>query len=331
MTHRIHPVAWPGLSITAPLWAPWLLLKNARFARSKEQAHRRNEQRLRDATPLGLPHATSLEITVLVDERARPGFLGQEGVSYILKTEFGKLLMDVGFGPASGVLSHNAARLDFSWEGIAGLAISHLHGDHMGGLAAARARTVALPGELAPDRPGIPCFLPEAAHTPRFEPVILDKPRPLAAGIGSTGPLSRSLFFLGPVEEQALLVRLKDRGLVVITGCGHPGLKLILGMARRLTNDPIYAVAGGLHFPITTGRGHYPGFEAQMLFGTGRPPWRRITNDDLSDAIDILREAHVRRLLLSAHDTCDHAIARFTNELDADVDVLSAGATYQLP
>lgn len=201
----------------------------------------------------------------------------------------------------------------------------------MGGLAAARARSVALPSELAPDRAGIPCFLPESAKAPGFESVVIDKPQLLAAGIGTTGPLSRSLFFLGPVEEQAMLVRLKDRGLVVVTGCGHPGLELILGMARRLVDEPVYAVAGGLHFPVTSGRGHYPGFQAQMLFGTGRPPWRRITNDDLTRAIETLRKANIKRLLLSAHDTCDHAIARFTNELDAEVEVLSAGGTYRLP
>ncbi len=327
---RISPIVWPGLTVTAPVWGPWLVFRNARFKRATREARQRNEARLARAKPLALPYAGSLEITVLVDERAQPGYLGQEGVSYLLQTPFGKLLMDVGFGPASPVLSHNAARLGFTWEHVGGLAISHLHGDHMGGLAAARTRTVTLPAGLTPDRPGLPCFLPEPAEAPGFEPVIVGAPRQLTAGIGTTGPLSRSLFFFGPVEEQAMLVRVKGRGLVVITGCGHPGLELILGMARRLVDEPIYAVAGGLHFPITSGRGHYPGFQAQMLFGTGRPPWRPITDTDLTRAIGILRQANIRRLLLSAHDTCDHAIARFTNELDATVEVLSAGATYRL-
>ncbi len=330
MGFRIGPPWWPLLAVTAPAWLPWLALRHRTFVRRAEAARARNARRLGAARPLELPELRRLEVTVLVEERVRPGFLGDDGVALLLATEAGGLLVDVGYGPATPTLEHNARRLGFSWDALDGLLVTHFHGDHAGGLRAARTRSVALPGSLAPDRAGVPCYLPEPGRAPGFEPVPVEGPRPVAAGLGTTGPLGRSLFFLGPVEEQAVLVRLRGRGTVVVTGCGHPGLPLILEMARRLVPGPLHAVVGGLHFPITTGRGRYPGFQAQRLFGTGRPPWRPLTDDDLDRGIAALRGAGVERLLLSAHDTCDHAIGRFAAELDADVEVLRAGASLAL-
>jgi 7,8-dihydropterin-6-yl-methyl-4-(beta-D-ribofuranosyl)aminobenzene 5'-phosphate synthase len=41
---------------------------------------------------------------------------------------------------------------------------------------------------------------------------------------------------------------IKDKGLVVITGCGHSGIVNILKYAKELTGrDRIYAVMGGMH------------------------------------------------------------------------------------
>ena len=42
--------------------------------------------------------------------------------------------------------------------------------------------------------------------------------------------------------------QIKDKGLLVITGCGHAGVVNICRYARRLTRDrPLYAVLGGFH------------------------------------------------------------------------------------
>jgi len=49
-------------------------------------------------------------------------------------------------------------------------------------------------------------------------------------------------------DDQATVLNVKDKGLVVITGCGHAGIVNILRHARRLTGiERIYAVIGGLH------------------------------------------------------------------------------------
>ena len=152
----------------------------------------------------------------------------------------------------------------------------------------------------------------------------------LTAGIASIGPLARSLFFFGWTEEQALLARLKDRGLVIFSGCGHPTIEVILEMMHRLSSEPIYAIGGGLHFPVTGGRNKYKGIQMQMLVGTGKPPWQRVTDDDLSRTIRSINAASPQRVFLSAHDTCDYALKRFKDELKADTHILRTGASYRL-
>lgn len=39
------------------------------------------------------------------------------------------------------------------------------------------------------------------------------------------------------LDEQAFIVDVKDKRLLVITGCGHPGILNICPSARRLTKD----------------------------------------------------------------------------------------------
>jgi 7,8-dihydropterin-6-yl-methyl-4-(beta-D-ribofuranosyl)aminobenzene 5'-phosphate synthase len=50
------------------------------------------------------------------------------------------------------------------------------------------------------------------------------------------------------LDDQALIVNVRDRGLVVITGCGHAGVVNIARYAQRLTGgQPLYALLGGFH------------------------------------------------------------------------------------
>jgi len=50
------------------------------------------------------------------------------------------------------------------------------------------------------------------------------------------------------LDDQALIVHVRGRGLVVITGCGHAGAVNIVRHALRLTAVPrLHALLGGLH------------------------------------------------------------------------------------
>lgn len=329
MGFRVAPWTWPVLTVASPILGPFIGVKQVRYKKNRDRAEADNRERIARATALDLPELERLELTVLSEQRTREGFRGEAGVSYLLRTELGSLLFDLGFGEDSGVLPGNAERLGVTLDDVDALAISHLHLDHMGGAKAMRSGSIRVPGALGQPR-GQPCFLPDEATAEGFAAEVVRGPRLLSAGIASTGPLARSLFFLGWTEEQALLARLRGKGLVLISGCGHPTLPLMLELCAALSDRPLYAVVGGLHFPVTGGRNSVAGLDLQTLMGTGKPPWRRITDDDLGEAIAALRARAPARLLLSAHDTCDHALERFAAELDADVEVLHAGERYIL-
>ncbi len=329
MALRIALPWWPLLAAASPAWLPWLALRQVRFRRMQSEAREHNRRLLAQAAPLELPELEFLEITPVVEEAVEPGFSGSPGVCYWLRSDRGALLLDLGFGPTQPALARNAGRLGLSWSKVDALAISHLHPDHMGGIPALRSGRVTPAPELGDPR-GLPCFLPAPAQAPGFEPQLVQAPRLLAAGLASSGPLARALFFLGMCHEQVVLARLRDRGVVVITGCGHPGMELILEMAGRLSPGPIFALAGGLHLPLSRGRGSYAGIQMQTLLGTGKPPWRRIGREDLERSARAVNAAGVQRVLLSAHDTCDQGLALLQQRLTARSQVLRAGATYRL-
>ncbi len=50
------------------------------------------------------------------------------------------------------------------------------------------------------------------------------------------------------LDDQAVVINVRDKGLVVLTGCGHAGIVNICRYARHLTGDqPLYAALGGFH------------------------------------------------------------------------------------
>jgi len=328
MSFRLSPIWWPVLVVASPIIVPWLLAKNRRFQKESGNVAKLNQNRIKEAEPLEMPELDFLELTVLVEWKAKEGFIGDAGVSYLFKSELGSMLYDVGFGPTRPALTHNAAKLGFNLDQVDALTISHLHCDHMGGIPAQRSRQVTVPDELMSEKLKA-CFLPDKAEAEGFKTQLVERPQLLTAGIASSGPLARSLFIMGFTEEQALVARVKGKGLVVFTGCGHPTIEVVLKMVERLSNEPLYAVGGGLHFPITDGRGNRAGIKFQTIIGTGKPPWQRITDEDLSRTITAINAAGPKKVYLSGHDTCDHALDRMEKELKAETKVLKAGATYR--
>lgn len=326
---RISPIWWPFLIALSPILFPFLLLKYSRFKKNSIRATSINASRISHANAIEMTELDFLELTALVEWKAKEGFVSDSGVSYLLKSNLGRMLFDVGFGPARPALTHNASLLRFDMNQVDALVISHLHCDHMGGMPAQRSRQVAVPVNLM-SREIIPCFFPDTADAQGFQAQVIKNPQTLIPGFVSTGPLSRSLFMFGYTEEQALLALIKGKGLVVVTGCGHPTIETILSMARCISNKPLYAICGGLHFPISEGRGNRAGIRLQTLLGTGKPIWKRITDEDLTHTIEAINEAGPERVLLSAHDTCDYAINHMQKELRARVEVIAAGETYSI-
>ena len=55
-------------------------------------------------------------------------------------------------------------------------------------------------------------------------------------------------------DDQAIVVNVKDKGLVILTACGHSGIVNTINYAKKVTKtDKVYAVLGGFHLPADGG------------------------------------------------------------------------------
>jgi 7,8-dihydropterin-6-yl-methyl-4-(beta-D-ribofuranosyl)aminobenzene 5'-phosphate synthase len=198
-------------------------------------------------------------------------------------------------------------RLGVRPDDLSGVFISHAHLDHVGGMAQMRQKTFALSTEPV-DLHGIPAFVPEPMTHPTAAVEIVTGPRKLAEGMASTGPLARAIWLMGTCYEHALLVNVRDKGVVMIVGCGHPSLERLLERAQAVVDSPLYGVVGGLHFPVTASRA---GKGAQIILGNGKLPWQRITRRETMGAASRLAALHPGLVALSAHDSCDWTLSVF--------------------
>ena len=191
-----------------------------------------------------------------------------------------RVLFDAGLTPDGMV--ENMRRLGISPKDIEAIVLSHGHFDHTTGLAGL-VRVLGRPGlpviihpEFWTQRriviPGREPFELPSTSRPAltgagFEIVEDRSPSFLMHGsILVTGEVDRTTEFERGfavhqalrggawepdpliLDDQALIVHVRDRGLVVLTGCGHAGIVNIAAYARRLTGiDRLYAVIGGFH------------------------------------------------------------------------------------
>jgi hypothetical protein len=91
---------------------------------------------------------------------------------------------------------------------------------------------------------------------PRADVAVTAGPTVIAPGMAVL-PLPRMLFWVGSISEQVLVVNVRGSGLVLISGCGHPPIERILGIAERVLDVPIGAV-GRRDAPAGACRRHRP-------------------------------------------------------------------------
>jgi len=116
--------------------------------------------------------------------------------------------------------------------------LSHIHGDHVGGLSGFleenSAVTVYLPQSFSQS------FKDEVKSLgAKVEEVY--EARELFSGVYTTGELGNG------IKEQSLIVT-TGKGQVIITGCAHPGVANIIRVAKDVVpDDRVYLVIGGFH------------------------------------------------------------------------------------
>lgn len=248
-----------------------------------------------------------LSILPLVDSRAsRPALATENGVAYLVRAGDKTILFDVGLnftGEHPSPLLRNMQALGVTLDDIDAIVISHMHLDHVGGLEYEWGRTFSLSGQPV-DLQGKLACVPRPMTHPTARVQVIDAPTQIAPGVISLGPIARQLFFFGWTPEQALAVNVAGKGLVLIIGCGHPTLQRIVARAEALCGVPLYGVAGGLHYPVTSR-------PVQRLLGTARWPWSPTDPEEVPAAVAFLKSRSPRLVALSPHDSCDWSRAQF--------------------
>ncbi len=149
-----------------------------------------------------------LEKTILFDTGTKPD---------IFTSNFKKMGLD-------------AAKVDF-------LVISHEHGDHTGGIPA-----------FVEMKKDIPVIIPHS-FSDKFkkrmselslEPLLVKESANICENLYTSGEFDYQ------IAEQALVLNTK-KGLVVMTGCSHPGIVEMLKEIKTIFNKNIYMVFGGFH------------------------------------------------------------------------------------
>jgi 7,8-dihydropterin-6-yl-methyl-4-(beta-D-ribofuranosyl)aminobenzene 5'-phosphate synthase len=120
---------------------------------------------------------------------------------------------------------------------IEGIFLSHAHEDHTAGLSGVRGANPKLKVYLGRS---FPKSLKDAVRARGAELVEIDGPTEIEEDIYSTGELGTG------IKEQSLIIKTK-KGLVVITGCAHPGIVKITRSAKEQLHEEIYLLLGGFH------------------------------------------------------------------------------------
>jgi 7,8-dihydropterin-6-yl-methyl-4-(beta-D-ribofuranosyl)aminobenzene 5'-phosphate synthase len=235
-----------------------------------------------------------LRITVVYDNVPRsPGLATAWGFAAVIDAGGHRLLFDTGGdGPT---LLGNLRRLGIDPASIDAIFLSHIHGDHTGGLDDFLARwpnvTVYVPRSF----PKAFCTAVERCGA-RVEKV--GGARPLFANVHSTGEMGAG------IREQALIVD-TPTGVVVVTGCAHPGIVEFARAARAYLGKDVALLMGGFHL-------------------LDRPP------ETNRATIEALRALGVRRVAPS-HCTGEEAIRMFHAAWGDDVVAGGCGAVIELP
>jgi 7,8-dihydropterin-6-yl-methyl-4-(beta-D-ribofuranosyl)aminobenzene 5'-phosphate synthase len=177
-----------------------------------------------------------ITVTILYDNYiSRDNTKSDWGFSCFIEGTDRTILFDTGRNELT--LLSNINRMDIDVSDLDLIVISHNHGDHTGGLDSILRR-----------KSGIPVYFGESFPS-SFEknvtnrgaiPVRVKESIEICKHLFSTGEIQ------GPVNEQSIIID-TEKGLVIITGCSHPGIINILKKSQKILDKKIHMVFGGFH------------------------------------------------------------------------------------
>ncbi len=214
----------------------------------------------------------------------RPQPMAEHGFSALVRVRAGRrsgtVLFDTGVSRRG--LLHNLDALEIDAADIQAIVLSHGHADHALGLPGLMERLGRrnLPLVLHPD-----AYLERKLILPDGREINIPPPRradlrreniEVIEEVGPSMLVDDMILVSGEVarttdfekgfaihharrhgawepdpliaDDQCAIVNVRDKGLVIVTGCGHAGIVNIVRHAQALTGvDRVYAVVGGFH------------------------------------------------------------------------------------
>jgi 7,8-dihydropterin-6-yl-methyl-4-(beta-D-ribofuranosyl)aminobenzene 5'-phosphate synthase len=232
----------PAIALVAAASAVWWLAS----AGSKEQGKpepvgeegrlTQRREAMIDGAKTGPVPLDSLSIVITYDNyEYLDGLTCEWGFSCVVAGPEKTVLFDTG--GEGDVLAANIEKLDIDPGDIDVIVLSHDHGDHTGGL-----------GTFLSMNPDVTVYLLESfgrgvkhrARDRASEVVEVSDAVEICSNVRTTGQMGFD------IKEESLIVE-TDAGIIVITGCAHPGIVDIVERARALTGGDVLLVLGGFH------------------------------------------------------------------------------------
>jgi 7,8-dihydropterin-6-yl-methyl-4-(beta-D-ribofuranosyl)aminobenzene 5'-phosphate synthase len=178
----------------------------------------------------------SVRITILYDNYvSKEGTQADWGFSCLIEGTEKTILFDTGTDPE--ILMHNVRQLKVGLKKIDAIILSHEHRDHTGGLLRIikenRNLKVYVLKSFTND-------LVKNIENYGIDVVRIKHPVKICSGVYTTGEMGSE------IKEQSLILE-SDSGMVIITGCSHPGIMDILLKTKNIFKEDIYFVFGGFH------------------------------------------------------------------------------------
>lgn len=183
-----------------------------------------------------MPHPAPLRLSVVYDNKAYDEKLKADwGFACLVEGLEKTILFDCG---ADGrILLANMEKLGIPPARLDVVVLSHKHRDHFGGL-----------GALLSTHSKIEVWLPHA-----FGPLYRIRLRAKGAqviDVEASRKICEDAYTTGVIEgwmnEQSLVLE-TERGLVLVTGCAHPGIIRIIDRVRDQFKKDLFLALGGFH------------------------------------------------------------------------------------
>lgn len=236
------------------------------------------------------------------------------GVSYLIRTDHATILFDTGYGPDTlkCTFRKNLDSLGIDIGEINTVFISHDHPDHQNEwIWVSNAAFIDKKGKNI--LPEIKVYVPEEIDylkDLKIKTISSHDPVKIAEGVYSTGNIIEPTFMLGQVREQALMFNVKDKGIIIVTGCGHQTLEKIIQRVMKLTDANIYGLIGGLHLPFPNDKPFDSQFRFAGYTAPGILPWESI-NEIVNQNIELPKGKGIKVICLSQHDSSVKTLTAF--------------------